>query len=109
MWYVVKGQQVELKVFVKLNAQRTAWVDVNPLQGVVIALHAKPHAGEANRELIRFLAESLSLPKSQVILCRGEKSRCKKVSVPIQAAVQLLITDPQQFLQHRGSRASSSG
>lgn len=45
-----------------------------------IRLAALPEKGEANSELIRFLAHYFGLPKSGIKLVQGETSRRKKVS-----------------------------
>ncbi|MGI6457486.1 MAG: DUF167 domain-containing protein [bacterium] len=44
-----------------------------------ITLNAPPADGQANRELFRLLAKVFSLPKSSVVLLRGETSRSKQV------------------------------
>ncbi len=53
MWFQIKDQHVEIRVFAKPKAKRTALLKVNE-EGLNIALHAKPHEGEANIELISF-------------------------------------------------------
>lgn len=96
-WFKLKDQQVELIIFVKPKAKRTALVDINE-QGMIISLHAKPHEGQANRELINFLAELLNLPKTQITLLHGEHSRYKHVLVPLNTTVQKLLIDPAKFI-----------
>jgi uncharacterized protein YggU (UPF0235/DUF167 family) len=46
-----------------------------------IRLAAPPEKGEANRELIAFLARELKLPKSSIKLTLGFQSRAKVVEV----------------------------
>lgn len=46
-----------------------------------IRLRARPIEGEANAALVRFLAEAASLPKSSVVLARGDRSRLKRLTV----------------------------
>jgi hypothetical protein len=62
-----------------------------------ISLHAQPKQGEANKELISYLAKILRLPKSQIILQRGEGSRHKQVIVPLTITVQQLLDNPISF------------
>jgi uncharacterized protein YggU (UPF0235/DUF167 family) len=50
-----------------------------------------PHQGEANKELITYLAKLFHLPKTQVILQKGEGGRYKQVVVPLTDAVQKII------------------
>lgn len=71
-----------LTVHVKPNAKETkvtGWLDSGT---VVIAIHAPPAEGKANEELIKFVAESLSLPKTFVVLKRGHTSRVKHLEIP---------------------------
>lgn len=90
-WFKLKNLQVELRVFVKPNTKRTVLVEINDEQGIVIALHAKPKDGEANRELINFLSEWLAFPKSSAVLTSGEHSRHKKILVPLSNKLRTLI------------------
>jgi uncharacterized protein (TIGR00251 family) len=56
-----------------------------------IKLAAKPVEGEANKELIRFLAHSMGLSKQEVIFESGETSRHKRVSLPQTQNVEQFI------------------
>lgn len=46
-----------------------------------IRLRARPVEGEANAALVRFLAEAAVLPKSSVVLARGDRSRLKRLTI----------------------------
>ncbi len=46
-----------------------------------VRLHAIPEKGEANEELIEFLAEVFDLPKSSITIVRGQTSRIKHVEI----------------------------
>lgn len=48
---------------------------------LVIRLAAVPEKGEANEELVRFLATILGIGKSKVTLVQGDKSRHKKICI----------------------------
>lgn len=87
MWFKIKNQQVEIRIFAKPNAKKTALVKINE-KGLNIALHAKPHESEANKELISFLAKFFQLPKNSVILQRGTNSRYKMVELPLTIEVR---------------------
>jgi uncharacterized protein (TIGR00251 family) len=91
MWFKIQDQQIELNILVKPNAKKTALLGINE-QGLLISLHAKPHQGAANKELISYLAELFHLPKTQIILQRGEKSRYKRVMVPLIKNVKKIIS-----------------
>lgn len=50
-------------------------------EALKIRLKAVPEKGAANEELIRFIAKTLDLAKSQVKLVAGEKSRQKRLKI----------------------------
>ncbi len=55
---------------------------VGPLGELLkIRLAAPPVEGEANRQLLRFLAREFRLPKTRVRLLRGERGRTKAIAV----------------------------
>jgi uncharacterized protein (TIGR00251 family) len=96
MWFKIQDQQVILKIFAKPHAKQTTLVKFDESQ-LHIALHAKPHEGEANKELISYLATLLQLPKTRVVLLRGEHSRYKMFIVPLNPHIQEFLEDPINF------------
>lgn len=97
MWFKIQKQQVSLTIFVKPNAKQTKFIGVTDI-ALQIALHAKPHQGEANKELIVYLSRLLKIPKTQVVLLKGETSRHKQILVPLTEEVRKLLDDPGRFL-----------
>jgi hypothetical protein len=68
------------------SATRNEIVGVNPWRGALqVRIAAEPREGAANDELVRFLADTLALPRSSVRLLRGERSSRKVVYLPIRA------------------------
>lgn len=96
-WFQINNQQVALRILAKPNAKQTAIVEISA-QELHIMLHAKPHQGEANKELIAYLAKFFRLPKRQIILQRGEKSKYKQVIVPLTATVQRFLDNPNKLI-----------
>ncbi len=79
-WYRWEGNTLLLSIRVQPRASRSEVV--GPLGKLLkIRLAAPPVEGEANRQLIRFLAREFRLPKSRVRLLRGESGRTKSVAV----------------------------
>lgn len=93
MWFKIQDQQVKLQIVAKPNAKKTAITKISE-QGMHIAIHAKPHKGEANKELIVFLSKFFDVPKSQINLKTGEGSKYKQVILPLTPAVQKILNDP---------------
>jgi len=56
-----------------------------------IRIAAAPRDGKANEELRSFLAKLLGLPKRDVVLESGEKSRQKTIRLPFEAKERLEI------------------
>ncbi len=75
-----KGAGVEFEVFAKPSAKKSA---VRGLRdgALEVAVAAPPKEGEANEELVRFLAEALGVPRRDVTLVRGASARRKRVCV----------------------------
>lgn len=90
MWYSLQNDKVRLTISIKPNAKQTAILRITD-DAVHIALNAKPKDGEANKELINFLAKYFKLPKSQVSLVRGKKSRIKTIEIPLTDRVTQFI------------------
>jgi uncharacterized protein (TIGR00251 family) len=90
MWFKIKNQQVEINILVKPNAKKTAFLGISE-QGLLISLHARPHQGEANKELIVYLAEFFHLAKTQIILKSGENSKYKRVVLPLTENIKNFI------------------
>ncbi len=79
---------VVLTVHVQPNAARTAWVGIHG-EAVKIRIAASPVDGAANRELIRFLAEELSLPRAAIHIQSGTGGRHKRVCLKGTTAVHV--------------------
>ncbi len=69
-----------LRLTVVPGAQRTQVVGLHG-DRLKIRLAAPPEKGEANQELIAFLARALDLPKNSFKLTLGAQSRTKVVTV----------------------------
>lgn len=93
MWFKIQDQQIKLQIIAKPNAKKTAILKISD-QGLHIAIHAKPHKGEANKELILFLSKIFKVPKSQIILKAGENSKYKQIIMPLTVAIQKFLNDP---------------
>lgn len=72
------------------------WIDASPgaerseVEGVnqwrmalQVRIGARAREGEANAELVRFLAERLDVPRRKVAVVKGERSSTKVVEVPL--------------------------
>lgn len=79
-----------LTIIAKPNAKITkisSWRDTGT---ALIDIAAPPIDGLANQELIRFLAKSLKIPKSAIIIKRGQIGKVKHVQLPAQTNLRLI-------------------
>ena len=63
------------------NARKNQLLDFNKEDGVRLKLKSPPVDGKANQELLRYLSKLLSIPRRDIILTHGKKSRIKKVEI----------------------------
>lgn len=75
------GEELLLRVKVLPNAGRN---QLGGLRGeeLLVRLQAQPRKGEANRELLRFLAKSLLVPRGSIRIVTGESSGHKLLRLP---------------------------
>lgn len=74
--------RVLLNLTVRPSAPSTGVQSVGDDGEVRLTLAAPPSDGEANAELVRFLSKSLGVPRSDLEIVRGHKSRQKVVALP---------------------------
>lgn len=96
MWFKIQNQQIRINIFAKPNSKKTAVLGVGE-HGLIISLHAKPDKGSANKELIAYLAKLFHLPKTQIILQKGEQSRHKQIVAPLTESVFKVINQYDQL------------
>jgi len=73
-----QGEFTCIQVHLQPRASRNEIVGLVE-QGLRIRLSAPPVDDRANRQLVEFLAETLGLPRRDVVLLHGQKSRSKTV------------------------------
>ncbi|KAL3044355.1 hypothetical protein OYC64_012780 [Pagothenia borchgrevinki] len=75
-----KSGAVTVIVHAKPGAKHSGITDISA-EAVGVSIAAPPTDGEANTELIRYLAEVLDLKKSHISLDKGSRSRDKVIRV----------------------------
>jgi hypothetical protein len=71
---------VTLDLHIQPGASRTGVAGVHG-DRLKLRIHARPVEGEANRELLRFIADTLDVALRDVTLVRGASGRSKTVEV----------------------------
>jgi len=90
MWYVIKINVIEIRVFAKTNAIKSSVVSFTD-SSMIIALNARAKDGESNKELIKFLSHHIGIPKSSIMLIHGDRCRYKKLSIPLNDVTKKFI------------------
>ena len=75
-----KSGQVVLRVRVQPRASRNS-ASMDPEGRIRVALTAPPVEGAANKALVDFIAQTLGVPRRQVRIESGEKSRDKTLMI----------------------------
>jgi uncharacterized protein (TIGR00251 family) len=73
---------IDFQIWVKPGSSKEAILPPNE-KGLIIHIHAKPQDGQANESIRAIVSKWLQLPKSEVVLLRGEKSRHKWLRIPL--------------------------
>ncbi|KTC81850.1 DUF167 domain-containing protein [Legionella cincinnatiensis] len=80
MWYKREAEHLILHLYVQPGAKKTEIVGIHEGE-LKIRLNTPPIEGRANKELLKYVAQILKVPLSQVVLKRGDKSRHKVLLV----------------------------
>ncbi len=80
VWCTPVKDGVRLVIAVMPNAKKTEVAGVHG-DALKVRLHAPPVDGKANEALIRYLSETLDLPKSCITLMHGQTSRRKLLEI----------------------------
>ncbi|XP_034240381.1 uncharacterized protein CG5902-like [Thrips palmi] len=77
---LTKSGDVAVKIHAKPGAKKNGITDISE-EGVGVQISAPPVEGEANTELVRYIAEILGLRKGDISLDKGSRSRNKTILV----------------------------
>lgn len=80
-WYQLQDNHLILHLKIQPNARTTTFMEILNSHRK-IAIKAPPHEGEANAELIRFIAKTFKVPQKEVHIIRGTTSRMKTIKLP---------------------------
>lgn len=78
--YYWKNNDFYLNVYVQPGASKNAIVGIYN-DRLKIQLTARPKEGQANQQLIKFIAKYFEVPKSYVTLVKGERSKNKLLCI----------------------------
>lgn len=94
---VDKSNNILLKILAKPGAKFNNICDISP-EGVGVQINAPPKEGEANTELLKYIAMVLDVRKSDVCFERGMKSRQKIIKITASLNVEDIKRKIEQAL-----------
>lgn len=84
--------EVVIEITARPGASRRAVIGVTG-ERLVIGVHSGPQKGKANEELIEYLAGEMRVPRSALMIVRGETARRKTIRIvthePVKVASRL--------------------
>ncbi|SDT04904.1 hypothetical protein SAMN05216421_2779 [Halopseudomonas xinjiangensis] len=86
MFYRWEGDELVLECHLQPGARQEGFAGVHG-ERLKIRIAAPPVDGKANDRLLAFLAGAFDVPRTQVRLLRGERSRQKRVAVTAPATL----------------------
>lgn len=88
-------QGIRLRIFLQPKASRDQIVGLHG-EELKIAVTSQPVEGQANAHLLKFLSKLFKVPKSVIVLEKGELQRYKQIFIPspkaIPAEIQSLLS-----------------
>ncbi len=88
----VSSDEVTLEVTARPGASRRGIIGVTG-DRLTIGVNSRPEKGKANDELIQYLAGEMRVPKSALMIVRGETARRKTIRIithePVKVASRL--------------------
>jgi len=86
----ISGDYLFLSIRAVPGASKSELVEVRDGR-LKVRIAAAPEDGKANEELRSFLAKTLEIPKKDIVLVSGEKSRQKTLRLPVSAREKMLL------------------
>jgi hypothetical protein len=83
VFYNIDDVTVTLRIKAQPNASRTEFCEVYDNDAMKIRIKAPAVEGAANKELIKFLAKSFKVSKSDILFKTGQNSKIKIVAFPL--------------------------
>jgi len=83
MFYSIKEDKVLLRVKAQPAASKNAFSGIYGEDAIKITIKAPAVEGAANKELVKFLAKSFKVAKSDITFKSGEQSKIKIIEFPL--------------------------
>ena len=79
-WMRVSTDEVIIEVTARPGASRRGVIGVTG-ERLVVGVNSRPEKGKANDELIEYLAREMRVPRSALLIVRGDTARRKTIRI----------------------------
>lgn len=83
MFYSIVDERVTLRIKAQPNASQSEFCETYGDDAIKVRIKAPAVEGAANKELVRFLAKSFKVSKSDILFKTGQHSKIKIVAFPL--------------------------
>ena len=83
MFYRIDGDRVSIRIKAQPAASKNEFCEVYGEDAIKIRIKAPAVEGAANKELVKFLAKSFKVSKSDIIFKTGQNSKIKIIEFPL--------------------------
>ena len=83
MFYKIDGDRVSIRIKAQPAASKNEFCEIYGEDAIKIRIKAPAVEGAANKELVKFLAKSFKVSKSDIIFKTGQNSKIKIVEFPL--------------------------
>ncbi len=83
MFYNIEDETVSLRIKAQPNASKSEFCEAYGDDAIKIRIKAPAVEGAANKELLKFLAKSFKVSKSDILFKTGQNSKIKIVAFPL--------------------------
>jgi len=83
VFYNIEDETVSIRIKAQPNASKSEFCEAYGDDAIKIRIKAPAVEGAANKELIKFLAKSFKVSKSDILFKTGQNSKIKIVVIPL--------------------------
>ena len=83
MFYNIEGEKVSIRIKAQPAASKNEFCEMYGGDAIKIRIKAPAVDGAANKELVKFLAKSFKVSKSDILFKAGQNSKIKIVEFPL--------------------------
>lgn len=92
VFYKIENETISLRIKAQPSASKSEFCEVYG-DAIKIRIKAPAVEGAANKELVKFLAKSFKIPKSDILFKTGQNSKIKIVEFPLNDKFQYWIEE----------------